>query len=69
MEVPIPSGERSLWTPPRGIRLVKPKKEVETIRKFSAQDARNRLLKLLQMKLKDNNVNKEIMSRVMGNNN
>jgi len=69
MEVPIPSGERSLWSPPRGIRLVKPKKEVKTIRKFSAQDARNRLLKLLQMKLKDNNVNKEIMSRVMGNNN
>merc|ERR1711872_457529 len=69
MDVPIPSGERSLWSPPRGIRLVKPKKEVKTIRKFSAQDARNRLLKLLQMKLKDNNVNKEIMSRVMGNNN
>merc|ERR1711872_368871 len=69
MEVPIPSGECSLWSPPRGIRLVKPKKEVRTIRKFSAQDARNRLLKLLQMKLKDNNVNKEIMSRVMGNNN
>jgi len=68
MDEPIMSSERSLWSPPRGIRLVKPKKQVKKAKTFSAKEARERLRQLLKMKLKDNNVNREIMSRVMGNN-
>merc|ERR1712243_88157 len=68
LEVPIPSSERSLWSPPRGIRLVKPKKEVKKVKEFTAQDARKRLLQLLQKKLKDRNANPKIMANVFGNN-
>ena len=68
MDVPIPSSERSLWSPPRGIRLVKPKKEVKKVKEFTAQDARKRLLQLLQKKLKDRNANPKIMANVFGNN-
>merc|ERR1712142_1244086 len=68
MDVPIPSSERSLWSPPRGIRLVKPKKEVKKPKEFTAQDARKRLLELLRKKLKDNNTNRLIMENVFATN-
>jgi len=67
LDEPIPASERAYWSAPRGIKLVKPKKHVKKQKKFSLNDSKKRLLQLLRSKLKDNNANRKILSRVLGN--
>jgi len=68
IDEPIPSHERDLWKPPRGIRLTKPKKVVKKKKEFNLDDSKQRLLALLKKKLKDNNANRNILAKVLGAN-
>merc|ERR1711955_52818 len=68
LEEPISPAERELWSPPRGIRLTKPKKVVKKEKEFNLDDSKRRLLDLLRRKLKDNNANRNILALVLGNN-
>merc|ERR1711942_2598 len=68
LDEPIPAAERELWSPPRGIRLTKPKKAIKKEKVFNLDDSKRRLLDLLRRKLKDNNANRNILALVLGNN-
>jgi len=63
----IPVSERHLWNPPRGFNLEKPEApEAKKPTRYTTPQMRDRILNMLRSRLKDNNADKNILARVLG---